>query len=249
MTVADDKLNAMREKIAKLLAKAEGTSNDHEAQAFSEAAERLMVQYGIARAELESVGTVKSEKIIESRIDYDSGSPGYNKTFEDMACSVARALVPSLTTLVGGRGGSRSVWLVGHESDVRMAEELVRSIELQARVAVKTYGRTSGAYKSIPTSEKFYARVEFLTGYGVRVASRLSDLREDESTTVSTGAELVFVGKKQAVDSYLNETYTDMKPAKAKTVRSGVTGFTDGWVEGQNARLGGSSLENRKELS
>ena len=53
------------EKIAKLLAKAERTDNEHERDAYTQQAERLMLKLGIERAELESAGEVKAEDIVE----------------------------------------------------------------------------------------------------------------------------------------------------------------------------------------
>lgn len=59
------KLDKMKDKIAKLLAKAERTDNEHEAETFTASAHKLMLAYGIELAELESAGEVKPEEIVE----------------------------------------------------------------------------------------------------------------------------------------------------------------------------------------
>jgi hypothetical protein len=66
------------DKIIKLLAKAEGTSNEHEAQAFLNKAQQLMAQNNIKEEDLEAVNLKKEERIGQEDIIDDRATSARN---------------------------------------------------------------------------------------------------------------------------------------------------------------------------
>src|SRR5688572_13087718 len=98
-------MTSIEDKIAKLLAKAEGTNNPLEAETFMRKAEELMLKHGIERAMLEDrkPGHVRQE-IIVRRIHIPGGH-GYAMAMVNIGHAIGPSF--SLKTLQSNLGEGR----------------------------------------------------------------------------------------------------------------------------------------------
>lgn len=240
-------IDTMKDKISKLLAKAEGTDNQAERDAFTTKAEKLMIQLGISAAELEAAGTIKPEQIIESRLLF---TDSYAKTMVQFASDVAYGF-GNITTLRVSRSQREQVcFVIGHQSDVQTFTHLVNSLVLQAYSALKTYRKTDEVRLSVHDKQyRFVMDRSFLEAYGFRVGTRLKALRVKEEKTASSGAELVLASKQARLQDHMAEAYPDLKKSKRTQVEMSMSASTAGDHAGHTARLGQDEVGKRGELS
>lgn len=215
--------------IAKLLAKAEGTTNQHEAEAFMAKAEELMLKHGVERAQLEAkqVGTTrKTTPIVTKRIRIKDGS-GYALGFLAIGHEVGPVF--NLRTLQSSVSGSNDkvLWFVGHEDDVADATTLFTSLMAQAQPAAVAWWRTEGKAAHVesrwgykPTDNDAYlARREFIFGFARGAGQRLRETR-NRVVAESSGAELVLVDRSKAVDQWV-EANLQIGKGRATNRRTG----------------------------
>jgi len=237
----------MKVKIAKLLAKAEGTSNEHEAQTFREAAEKLMVKWGIEQADLESRGEVARDKI-EHRV-YDC--PGiYGFALQRLASNIARGL-GALEVLVskrydyskGKRSEIQTVYVIGHTGDLDRFEMLFHSLQLQAITAMNSWWKSSEERHYFTSMEGFKARRQFVMSFGQAVHTRLKAARQEEKVAghISHGAELVVLDKSKAVENFTQQTFNPVA-SRSRGVHGSSSGRAEGHAAGMRAGLGGKGV-------
>jgi len=224
--------SSIESTIAKLLAKAEGTTNQHEAEAFMQKAEELMLKHGVERAQLEAkqVGaTRKTTPIITKRIRIKDGS-GYALAFLQIGFEVAPVFnVRALQSSVYG-SNDKMLWLIGHEDDVADAETLFTSLRTQAQPAAVAWWRKDGKaefearnWVKATDNEAYLARREFIFGFARGAGARLRETRGKVVQQAGTGAELVLVDRKAAVDKWIDENM-QVGRGRATSRRSGGSG-------------------------
>lgn len=204
--------------IAKLLAKAEGTTNQHEAEAFMAKAEELMLKHGVERAQLEAkqVGaTKKTTPIVTKRIHIKDGS-GYALAFLAIGHEVGPVFNVRTLQSSNSYDNSKTLWLVGHEDDVADATTLFTSLMAQAQPAAVAWWRKEGkpAQPWASDNDAYLARREFIFGFARGAGSRLRETRNRVVHEAGSGAELVLVDRKQAVDNWIDE---NMKLGKGRS--------------------------------
>ncbi len=91
----------------------------------------------------------------------------------------------------------------------------------------------------------------FMMGFNGAVVSRLAEIRRHQMESgITTGKELVFVGRTQAVEDAFNEMFPKLR--KGKKVNEGKfdpKAYMAGRESGQKANLGGTAVgDKRKEL-
>lgn len=125
-TTADERT---LDRVRKLLAKAEGTDNEHERESFMAAANALMAKYGIEQAMLGATER-RDETPINRRIEVDNP---WADVKANLIYHVAEALGCKSIHLRGhGRqSGTRVVQVFGFASDIERAEVLYTSLLLQ----------------------------------------------------------------------------------------------------------------------
>ena len=206
----------IEDKIAKLLAKAEGTDNAHEAEAFMAKAEELMLQHGVERAHLEArkPGT-KREEIVTERIFIKNGH-GYADAMVRIAFAVSPAFsVKSFQS--NGNDGSRWAWFVGHRSDVDQAVTLFNSLLGQSRSQAVAWWRREGKPNQPWASDNdaYLARREFIYAFASGVRERLTETRNRVVAEAEAGTELVLVDRAKRVDEWVNSNMTFGKARSA----------------------------------
>jgi hypothetical protein len=209
-------------KVRALLAKAESTQFEDEANALTAKAQQLMTQYSIERTLAEAAQPTRAEPI--SR-----------RLWLDNPYLVAKSL---LVTAIADANHCRSVlaerWgfvtLVGHEADLDVVELLTTSLLVQATHAMTLAG--SQRTRSGVSRTRSY-RQSFLVAYSGRIAERL---RESASSTEASadsarGGSLlpVLMARDHAVDDRLTELFPQL-------VHKGVSASNAaGWGAGRAA--------------
>lgn len=168
--MTDDKMLA---RIAALLRQAEGTDNEHEAEAFMAAAQRLATATSIdlALARSHSAQRTKAQMPVQRTITIgEAGTKGlrtYVQLFvviglaNDVKCDVA--------------ANSTFVYAYGFPEDIDATHTLYTSLVLQMVKASQAY-INSGAHRPTPT---ITARLNFQLAFGARIGQRLSEAKEE----------------------------------------------------------------------
>jgi hypothetical protein len=207
------------EKVALLLAKAEGTDNPLEAEAYTRKAEELMLKHGIdeAMAAAKRPGA-KVDPIVIERVRVKGQ---YRMALVTYGPSVGWAFsVKSYKSEVSKN--EQDIWLVGHRTDVDQAATLVRSLLIQAPQALDYWWRTEGAElnPAYNTMNQYLAKREFLFAFGSGVRERLREIHSTAVKAAGTGAELVLVDRSKVVDGWIKENLTFGK-ARGKSLKGG----------------------------
>lgn len=234
-------LGAMKTKIAKLLALAERTENDEERDAFNAKAETLMVQLGIARAELESVGEVKPEKIVQVHRDWRGN---YSIVMVPFVADVANGF-GGLTVLQATHSAMlRRTYIIGTETDVAEFLVLIDSLHLQVMSALHRWQKEHKEERRWLTDmEKYVQHRSFISGFGETVRSRLRTTRTVEEASASTGAALVLASKKDRVNAWIAEEYPEMGKARGGIQQFSSVAAHAGRIAGQSANIGGKAVK------
>ena len=230
------------DRIAALLAKAESTTPE-EAEALMAKVEELMIKYGIEQAVIDAkrIGATAPEKIITVKVFF-GGS--YSKGLLSMGHSIAQGL-GTVRTLQ--RAGVRQrndagkivngdqLYLIGYESDVKLAAMLINSLQLQCVVALAAWWKRNDLVPFMGGMDKFVARRTFIIGFGDGAGRRIKDTYRRvvaEETAKSAGTDLVLVDRRKEVDRYTEETFN---PRKARSSSSRY----DGGAAGAGREAGG----------
>lgn len=219
------------DKVAKLLALAESTTNPAEAEAFTEKAETLMLQYGIEQAQVQAKRPGdKREEIIIEHVRFS------NKFYQPMAL-LGQSIAPAFN-IKGYRSdaGNKQVhiWLVGHKSDVEQAATLVRSLVIQAEAAAAYWWKHEGD-KSLSAWNQFVQQRQFLYGFCNGVRERLTEVRNRVVHEAGPGTELVLVDRSKLVNNWVQENMRFSK-GRGSSVKSGeYTAAVAGHAAGREA--------------
>ncbi|MET0964967.1 MAG: DUF2786 domain-containing protein, partial [Nakamurella sp.] len=217
----------MLSRIRALLSKAEATTFDEEAQAFTAKAQDLMTRYAIDEALLEESGG--HGDVSARRIHIDN--------------PYAQAKVQLLST-VGSINRVRVIWddqhgmatVVGMAVDLELVDLLFTSLLIQATRALTEAGTTritDGGYQPGRLNRSPSFRRAFLLSYATRIGERLAEAgqRAAEESTSSHGAELVPVLARRAeeVDRRFEKMFPNTREIRAKRVDA------RGWHAGRTA--------------
>lgn len=219
----------MLAKVRQLLAKAESTTFEAEADALTAAAQRLMSRHSIDQAMLSAHG-------VQSLGDAPAGRRIW----------VARPYVQEKVLLlqaVGDANRARTVWLreleavtvLGFDADLDAVETLYTSLLVQATRALQAEGSRITAWGRSRTRG---FRQSFLAAFAARIGERLRQAAEEETEAAAadvartTGSSLVPVlaDRRERLEAYTTQLYPHV-------VVHQVSGGRDheGWVKGRQA--------------
>jgi hypothetical protein len=236
----------IKDKIAKLLAKAERTDNEHERDAFNAQAERMMLRLGIEKAELEAAGEVKPEDIVEV-LRHWTGN--YSIVMVPFVADVASGF-GNITVLQSKNhnGMLRVTFIIGHKSDVEEFCKLIDSLAVQVMSALKRWQREYREERRWLTDmEKYTQHRSFITGFGEGVRRRLMAERREEEKTASTGAALVLASKMDRIQAWQDDTYGELKNSRGGAQTYSAHAASDGYVAGQQANLGEKAVGDSRQ--
>jgi hypothetical protein len=211
------------EKIAKLLYKAERTTNEHERDAFMAKAEKLMLRHGIdeAMARAANGQEVKPEEIVKKR---------YNATKKTYAGSEIhlRYLVALGLGLDGYQYAHQAFVVVGHESDVERYDTLVNSVYLQAMSAmIRWWKANRDDFYWSSSFEQLQSRGEFIKAFGRAVKERLEAERTEIVEEVP-GSSLVLRNREQELDEFMEGLGLKKSTGRSRNYSGGRAGHEAG---------------------
>lgn len=226
---ADASVGRTLERVRKLLAKAEGTDNEHERATFMAAASALMAKYGIEQATL---GEGAAGRQVPGDRVVTVGDP-WAREKARLIYLVAQA-VRCRPVLIGRGDGGQRVHVFGFRADLERADLLATSLLLQmasglARVRLPPRATGVRAY-----------RRSWLLGFTDEVHRLLSaaEARAAGESAVP-GAELVLADRGAEVERAVAEIY----PRIRRTVpRMTGDGYRDGRAAGRAADLGRTGM-------
>lgn len=210
-------------KIAGLLRKAETTDNQHEADAYLQAAQRLAMLSSVDLAVARAHGTARERRAVPTQRSITIGEPGRRglRTFVQLFLEIGRA--NSLTCDIA-RDSTR-VYAYGFDTDIDAAQALYSSLVVQMvrasdayikskRYAQETVGRwvrvdagrpgrraPSHEWQERPVHAST-ARVNFQQAFAARIGARLKEASAqaqrqavDADVAGATGVEIVLRAK------------------------------------------------------
>jgi hypothetical protein len=234
VTTADDKT---LDRIRKLLAKAEGTTNEHERQTFMDVAQRLMAKYGIDRARL---GHLHPGSDTPGRRVIVAYHPWANEQLRLMY-GVAEAVRCKCIRLSGGRGGTDpKIEVFGYDSDMERAELLYTSLLVQMFSGLNRQPIPEGHRR--PRA----FRHAWLVGFADEAARRIKEaeqraVHEVQQEETSGSTALVLLERGQVVHRMFAQAYPKVRNAKSKV---DAAGLYSGREAGARADIGGARLNS-----
>lgn len=250
---------ATADTIAALLAKAEGTDNEHERDAFTKKAVALMVKLGISEAEVRARGAKKGEapkeKIITAMVPMKTR---YGRALTSVGFYAVHAL-DGLRAYKTQRPNSEeaTLYVVGFESDVKRAVLLIESLKLQAVAASIRWAKSEEGKAEI--QREMYAsgksearstwkcRRTFITYFGSGAGERIKEVWGEAVKEASAGAELAIRDRTAQVNDWMD---ANIKLVAGKGFGHAQGGALSGLTAGRKADVGGRNVagSNRGQL-
>jgi hypothetical protein len=168
--MTDDKMLA---RIAALLRQAEGTDNEHEAEAFMAAAQRLATATSIDLAVARSHSADRSAAQVPTQRTITIGDPGSRglRTYVQLFAVIAAANDVRCDVA----SNSTFVYAYGFAEDIDATHALYASLVVQMVRACDAY-LVTGAHRPTPT---ITARLNFQLAFGTRIGQRLAAARDE----------------------------------------------------------------------
>ena len=229
--------------IAKLFAKAEAAgASESERDAYNEKATALMIKWGIEDAMLPRPTDRPAEKIIRKVLVFNVPK-SYAHEYVVVGISAVEHL--NCKGLVSRANGAPALLVVGYESDIANAERLLASLTIQCTLALGTW-YADNVRPWMNGTDKYNIKRGFIAGFANGIGDKMAAWKKTAVADAAPGAELVLVDRRIQVDNWVDENMSIGK-ARGRSYRAGAAGA--GWRAGQNANLGGTSINGgRKEI-
>lgn len=213
-------------RVRSLLAKAESTDFDDEAEALSAKAQELMSRYALDRALLDHGHGARQQATL-SRIWLDNPYVTAKSMLVEAVASANRC-----RTILVDRWGFTTV--VGDEVDLRVVELLATSLLLQGARAMFSTG-SQRASNGVSRTRSF--RQSFLVAYAGRIGERLREVNDDMTGATAGSSALVpmLSARSRVVDDLISERFPRLV-SKAVSVGN-ATGWSAGRAAADMARL------------
>jgi Protein of unknown function (DUF2786) len=209
-------------KLAALLRQAESTDNEHEAEAFMAAAQRLATATSIdlAVARAHSARKERRAAPIGKRIEIGPEGKRALRTYVQLFLAIARA--NELTCDLAGN--STYVIAYGFETDIEVCEALYASLVVQMVRASDAFLRSGGHRRETVRVRHngrlverpvhgITARISFQSAFAVRIGERLSTAREEAEVEAvrdepgpASGTALVLQEKALEIADFYRQT-------------------------------------------
>lgn len=233
------------ETIKGLLAKAEGTTNPHEAEAFTAKATDLMIKYGIERAMLDSRSDKKEDiTVIQFRVQ-----DPYADVLIPAIYGFARRYNDAIDGFYTGRAtNDRTLHFVGYPSDLDLLRILVSSLLIQSKAGLSHWIEEQGyAYSLKGRQEKWHDRRSYLQGFFHGAADKIMATRQAAEAAAEPGTAIVLADRAARVKEDMAARQL-RKSSGTKTY--GHSGAVAGRRDGRNADLAQGGLGGgRREVT
>ena len=230
------------ERVRQMLAKAESTTFEAEAETFTAAAQKLMARHSIDAALLSATNS-----------GADSDGPGAQRLGVEAPYESQKV---ALLAEVAAANRCRAVWtkdlgyvtVVGHEEDRLAVETLFTSLLVQATSTLTQQGSRTDSFGRSRTAS---FRRSFLAAYAHRIGERLEEATATQVASVAgelgadgsgRGRELVplLEQRRAAVDAAVDEMFTDLRAHRSSAI-SDAEGWYSGTTAADRASLTGSA--------
>lgn len=242
------------DRIGKLLAQAEGTDNEHEADAFVTRAQELATSYAVdfelarARQSARRLRGPVTAELVQRQLAVGAHGRRGNRQLVLLYLVVADAN----DVMVNVAHNSTFVLGFGYPDDLDVVEQLWASLATQmATAAGRRLRRGEHRAEGVPAISW---RLSFYDGWVAAVRGRLRDAREralaSSSEPGGRSGELVLRAKGERVREFhdqASQARGSWRGAHASHQHSG-RAFTAGERDGRAARLGEPSLDQRHSL-
>lgn len=241
--MAKDK-ESLIEQIVKLLAKANGTTNEHEADAFYKKAQSLMVQHAIDEEEVKRAGGKAKDEIVERTV-YIRRNGTFRHPQADLLGSIS--YIFNCRTFFRDFGSKIPYIIVGFDTDAQFVEILFESIRTQSWRACLADTRDEGGPNKVPPSRNR----SFLEGYYGRVVARLNERHRKVDESHGTGTSLALRDRGKQVGKYLKDKYSLVPSKGRRRQKEDWAAFNRGHEKGATADISGGRghITTTKELN
>lgn len=197
-------LPALKEKIAKLMAKAEGTDNEHEAMAFLSKAQELMEEHQITWADV-----VTPEFVSLESIQFKMGSPAsvkhelYARLSLFFGCRPVRQVIRHPN---GGKTGQATYRVFGAEAAVLTLELMFPYVwkDILRRASEKVKAQGTSDYEKLPSHRTWTKRIAH--ALMVRVNELVEQRRQKDALDPTEDRQaLIVIG--DALDAHVRDMY------------------------------------------
>ena len=195
-------------RIEALLAKAASTDSAEEREAFEKAAERLIIKWGVSDADT----TAARVPAINLPTRWRAGVR-YGRSLAMMGAIVAEGIAP-LRAFWDKRDRVQSFTVVGCEDDVRRASQYLPYLE---GAVVRDWKAWSAGRDFGTPHIRYRAMLSFFLAWASRVSTRFRDLRREELSTTSPGAELVLRDRVERTEAFLRGRGVFVKTASFRS--------------------------------
>ncbi len=226
--VVDD---AVLDKVRALLAKAEGTTFQHEADAFTAKAQEMMARHAI------------DEALARGTAGHERRPPVVRRVAIDDPYSRAKG---SLLAGIAAANGVRSVWdsefahmtVIGFEADLEAVDLLFTSLLMQASKAMLSKGRVvdpRGRSRTRSYRQSFY--LAFAGRIGERLAVATRQARVDAEREIGSEILPVLAGRQEEIDEATTRMFPKLRKGSGLSITN-EDGFRAGRVAAELATLG-----------
>lgn len=236
------------DRVLKLLEKAESTTFDEEAKAFTEKAYELLAKHHIDEAMLDATRERSADAIVGETVTMRGA---YRFEHADLFGSVGIALgfraIANHNNVRGDRT-SMCTW-VGWRSEIDTGRMLHASLEVQlVAAALRWRKERKSRIPSESSCNRYQSQRSFMTGYISSVYDRLLAARRraeqtaDSESSEGTGSvALVLVDRRKQVDQFVDKWFNLWK-GRASTRKHDAAAYHAGEAEGRSANIGQSSV-------
>jgi len=228
-------MESIREKIKKLLAKAEGTNNLHEAELFAKKATELMAQYAIEREDL--MTKEAPEQVEQMSIPY-SLFWGDKKEGMDWHVMLWSIIARYNMGFVLDDPNSRSIKIYAEPTYATLIQSVVLSLLARLRAIAKA--ETSKQSKAMKIAQiKFNPNAfkrAFLLGAVRGIADQLKEQKQ-ELEKEYTQLPAIITNNNEKIKIYLESKGIGFKSSKAANLKN-KAGLSSGYNTGKNMNIG-----------
>jgi hypothetical protein len=212
--------DSVLERVRALLAKAESTTFEAEAEAFTAKAQELMTRHAVDAA-MVSAHAGRSDAPITVRLPIDDPYVGPKSLLLQFVAESSRCRAVSYDGLAMSA-------VVGFAADVAATEVLFTSLLVQAHTAMHASAATARA--GAHTRSRAF-RSAFLVGYAHRIAARLSEINADVLADVDADGSILpmLAARSSAVNNAVEEMFGALRRSTVRTYDPA------GWVSGELA--------------
>ncbi|MET9340609.1 DUF2786 domain-containing protein [Nonomuraea sp. NPDC003804] len=225
--MSDPAMSRTLDRVRKLLAKAEGTDNEHERETFMAAATALMAKYGIERA---APSAPSSARGVPAGRVVTLGDP-WAREKARLVYLVSEA-VRCRPVLIGKGDGGQRVHVFGFASDLERADLLATSLLLQMASGL--------ARVPVPADRVRAYRRSWMLGFTDEVYRLLVAAESRAAASGAPGTELVLADRGAEVERAVAEVYPRIRRS---VPRMSGTGYRDGVAAGRRADLARTAVQ------